>query len=236
MEYNIGHYSFGEGTSFNPPDVGLTPQNYSTMLTNMRTLFRKYRPDVLCMNEYWQYLDRAMTHLSDPTLFDELFQYKWQSTQWNSFKSNVDIISSRKKVMAGDFKETLINVLTNGETSVMVITCHLPLPLADKISAMTELIEYAKEYTNVIIAGDFNTNTTSEENSIYGIAEAKGFQRVNGGIFTKQNTWNYTNPSVCIDNILVKGNIEVEDFQVLTTDAQSLCSDHIPIYADLIIK
>lgn len=233
MEYNIGHYCYGQGTSFE--DVGLPPEIYDEKVRNMKLFFGEYQPDVLCLCEYYQYLDLAHTKSADEILFDPIYKYKYQSEYWNALKSNIPFINKTHNTLTPqsnkDYFKAQLNV--NGKL-ITIILVHLMEDETIQTNELNSLYNIASNAgENVIICGDFNIDINTDINKFNSFIN-NGFKLCNGGYFGITNTWNYNNPTKSIDNILVKGNIIIKNYSVINEGA-ALCSDHLPTYTDILI-
>ena len=233
MEYNIGHYCWGLGSSFD--DIGLTPENYDEYLQKMKQFFAKTQPDILGLCEYWTWLDRAKTHAADSTLFDQFMQYKNQSEGWNALKSHYELSNNSQISLGGTGQTAMKSEVHIAGQTVGILLVHFGLTAESRSTEMTNAVSAMSGYSNAIIMGDFNTDTIADRNAVYGIAQTAGYSLANGGYFGWHNTWSYDNPRMAIDNILTKGRIKVKDYQVLTEYGSVLCSDHFPTYADVTV-
>ena len=234
MEYNIGHYYYGLGSDFT--ETGLPADLYDEKVANMKRFFAKYRPDVLGLCEYWQWLDNAQTHDADSVLFDPIYPYKNQTTQWNALKSDYELNTYRQINSAGSGQKLIVNeICVNGKWIPLVLV-HFGLNAANRITEMNQVITLMNDFDSAIVMGDFNPADATERDSLFAIATSAGYTLANGGYFGWYNTWNYSSPSIAIDNIMFKGsNIKLKNFEVLYSEVQALCSDHVPIIADLLI-
>lgn len=230
MEYNIGHYCYGAGTSFD--ETGLPADQYDEKVANMKAFFAEYQPDVLCMCEFWEWLDNAKTHKSDDVLFDPIFPYKFETTRWNAMKSNYELIESVQGTLGGSGQNYLKSVIIVNGKPVTIMTVHLGLTAESRSTEMQNALALIANDEYVIMCGDFNTGTEADRAAVYGMAEAAGFTLSNGGYFGLYNTHQNNK---AIDNILVKGNIKIKNYSVLADEYDNLCSDHYPTYADLLI-
>lgn len=237
MEYNIGHYCYGTGSSV--ADIGLPAEQYADKLQGMIEFFGKYQPDILCMCEYWEYLDNAKQHPSDSTLFDWLYPYKYESAMWNAIKSNYQLSNKTNQALTAKSSTYAYKADFNiGGKLVSGLVVHFPVVNAtaeDRQAEMNAAITLMADCDRAFICGDFNCDTDEERDALFAIAKTAGYTLANGGLFGWKKTYNYTTQVSYLDNILVKGNIKVKDFQVLTSEVGNLCSDHIPIYADLLV-
>ena len=233
MQYNIGHFCYGLGSSFD--EIGLPAELYDEKVEGMKEFFAKYQPDVLGLSEYWEYLDNAKTHKSDDVLFDPILPYKNQSTHWNALKSDYELFANSNASLGGSGQQYMkSDICVNGKTIGLMVV-HFGLTEQSRVTEMTNALAVMDDYENAIIMGDFNTDTSSDRTEIFGMAQEAGYTLSNGGYFGWKNTWNYTNPDRPIDNILFKGRIKLKDYQVLSDEVDNLCSDHMPTYADLVI-
>lgn len=71
----------------------------------------------------------------------------------------------------------------------------------------------------------------------YGFKAAQGMNEYWGATVTyvHHEGVDVENYYSCLDNILVKGDIKIKNFEVLTNEYENLASDHIPVIADLYI-
>lgn len=233
MEYNIGHYCYGQGASFD--DVGLPADQYDEKVLGMKRFFAKYQPDILGLCEFWEWLDNAKTHKSDDVLFDPIFPYKHQTTQWNAMKSNYILSNYSIGSLGGTGQQYVKAEIDVNGITVGLLLVHFGLTAASRATEIANAITLMQGYENAIIMGDFNTDTQSDRTAVFGAAEGAGYTLANGGYFGWKNTWNYLAPDRPIDNIIFKGRIKLKDYQVLNDEVGDLCSDHIPTYADIVV-
>lgn len=103
----------------------------------------------------------------------------------------------------------------------------------DRLEAFQNYLAAIAGYDYSIIYLDTNVQDNAEREALYNAAVSAGYTVCNGGYFGLTDTLVPTKMYKPIDNIFVKGNIKVKNFEVLTDEYGNLSSDHIPIVADL---
>ena len=256
MQNNLGKFRFGYSSN---ETHGLTEAEYVTKLVNYKKMYGKYRPDILCVQEMNQYMDKAQTHDTFTSLYNPIYfnnSFGGTSVSFGMF-ANID---GTKFV-----HETLTDTIGGVSYSVTACICEAVIDDAvvgiastalnsesghatERAAQLTILMNRLSQYKYGIIGIDLNVYNDSELTSLIATAEAKGYTAANYDYWGRQDTYvphpgqSYYNK---IDNILTKGNIKIVNFEVLTDETPTnptdyradnkLASDHIPIVADLII-
>lgn len=256
MQNNLGKFRYGYSSL---DTYGLTEAQYTTKLANYKKMYGKYRPDVLCVQEMVQYMDKAQTHNAFKVLYDDLFfnnSFGGTATSYGIF-AQIDGPKFSQETITGNVGGTSYSVVAEiceaviDDTVVAIVSTAFNSESGQETTRAAQLqliINRVAGYDYAIIGGDLNVYSDSELTSLIGVAQAAGYTAANYDYWGRQETYvphpgqSYFNK---IDNILVRGNIKIANFEVLTdftptnptdyTNDNLLASDHIPIIADLVI-
>lgn len=232
-QYNIGKFNWGH--------TGGLSTDVETKIMNYKRYFGKEKIDILGLQEYTDYIDTNETYASDATLFDDVYWYKSYQYREKNIKSNFPCYYTDFTYLhtEGDVPADCIygDFVINGKV-VQVITGNLNVEssLEEKYRALDKLTNQIVNNDNVICCFDMNTTTEAQALAVKSYLENKGYKLANWGYFGFMPT---DKPTVttyrCIDNIFVKGDIEIVNAEVPAV-YDDLSSDHLPIIADLVIK
>lgn len=233
MQYNIGRYNYGVSG-------GLATDKIPEKIANYKKFFGEYRPDVVCLQEYEQYIDGAGTVSADNALFGELFPYLPASHYPAIFRSSIPWAWYESNMLGNNDTSTrtrytlAIFNIKNKKVAVLTTALYYNNVSARAIQ-FNEAMEILSKYDYAIFAGDMNFASQEEMDSLLQIASDNGFKACNGGFFGSFDTIHSTSYFRPIDNILVKGDMIIRN--VFVPDAyDKLSSDHYPIIADIRIK
>lgn len=233
MQYNVGRWNYGNST------YGLPTSTYGEKVANMKNFFWEHDIDLLCMEEYYHYLDQSKTKDTNTTLFNkvELSNANDSNNGWSSIKSSYTLTGSTSGTyQSREYRYSKINIPAyDGKPAktVGVLCVHLSNNTSTHAAEMQQMINILANDEYAIMCGDFNF-TNEMRDQMYGIAVNAGYKLVNGGAIDWTPTWPADDPSWYIDNILVKGNIEIKNAGVQYV-YDDMCSDHLPLVADLYI-
>ena len=253
--WNIGNFNDGQS------ELGMPDDEYAERLPEYKEIFGKLKADMIAMQEYCPQLDRSMQHDAAEELFSPLWKYSaigsavslssdgnaiYTKTAHNwatniNFTEPVSGITRRLLHVNTTVNGHVVNVLTtalmNNSSAQAYMNEHGITgitPQEVRTWHMNWLIQYAADYDNVIILGDFNTgaNGASEMTPF----TTAGYKICNGGYYGSKTTAPSAGDAYAIDNIVVSGNITV-DWSDSDTDVITILNgdDHIPYYADLTI-
>ena len=233
IQYNIGKFNWG-GTA------GIE-SGAAQKIANYNSFFATESADVLTMQEFVTYVDRAEQYNSDTAIFDRQFSYKSYTEKETAIKSQYAFADSAFSYLhtSGDPSAWCIygNTTIHGR-SVKLISgvLNVTANTTQKLRALTKLVDQivGSSY-NVIIGMDTNALSQSEADSMKQFMANHGFICANWGAFGYLDTYNLSWTGYkCIDNIFVRGDIEITNFTVPSVYSE-LSSDHFPVVADLIL-
>lgn len=242
MQNNIGHFRWGYVNAGSLETWGLEGATYLEKLANYKKLFAEYQPNLLTLQEYSKFMDKAQTKNAKNVLFDGLFP----------FASIDDSTDTPNVVFANGSTGTFASVSFTGSdpvsgrsvatpVSVGVVTFHgVPIKVvsgalysgtlqtasgdeAIRAGQWGALLDYLADQKYVIIGMDLNVWSDAELTSLLNIAKAKGFIPANGDYFGREVTYvsHATTPIetasqyyLKTDNILVKGAAKIVNFKV----------------------
>lgn len=164
---------------------------------------------------------------------------------YKAFASDIDLYNIRQINFTGaSFNHGYFlagQIYVNG-MDILVISFHLDW--ADKnrrALQYQQIVNYTDAYTNAIVMGD--TNCENYENSVlvdntvlideWKIFKEHGFVMTNNGYFGLHDTFGLGDNAEPLDNIFVKGNITITNFEVVREDWMN---DHNLLIADLSIS
>ena len=255
MSYNIGGFNYGSAS-----EGGIENSSFPSALQKWKKFFGIYQPDIVGVQEFKGYIDRSYSISSVENLFGKFYPYinDWYNMEHPSW-STVAIMSKWNCTDSESLRLTdnstqitrwalIQHITVNGQNITFVSVHRCPNATApDYESAveirhqeMNQLIGRLSTEQNVIITGDFNVTSTDE----YAPFINAGYSMANGGTFEYKRTFNYAqnytetaNPEAdrVLDNIIVSPNIIINSVDI-PEEAYNLCtSDHLPIYADVMI-
>lgn len=281
LSYNIGHFAYGGGETVDNRFVykyGIPTEVYSDRLKNYKKFFSSIHADLLFLTEYSRCLDRVPLGQGDNTgsintkqvLFDSLYPYSILVNATTggflnrAFYSNYQCLEG-KAVAVGDNTQVAAShnnvifgrIIIDGK-NIAIVLAHLgvdPNGEAKRAVQIDSILELLQGEKYAIIAGDFNTTTTSEYekfvNAGYSIANCSSYYGNNftaNRIIAYQSNQNETagiawneetaqqGESYCLDNVITTPNIKIQSFEVLYDWYQKLTSDHCPVVAKLLIN
>lgn len=240
MTFNLGRYSYGVAPFY-------LNENYDEKVENYKHFFSENNCDVLCCQEYNEYLDGATTGTQNA--YDILYKQMYRNI--NFINGNVALLSRRPIYRYFSSTFTVSNrpykyayVMING---VFLTVCCVHLTPnageeqeAKRVAEINELITLFEGDKNVIICGDFNTQNYDANMALFKNA---GYQIGNGGYMEKVWTygaradWTSDHPSDMIrymDNIICKGNVLILN-SYRENVYTKLSSDHAPFFAELFV-
>ena len=241
MQYNIGGFCWGNkpgGTYVHLPDADVPAK-----LANYKSMLSEIQPDILCLQEWEKWMDESETVNTNTALFDKVLPVRigtdaanlqirsvYTSDYYEMWLPGNDDIPARcyvaKYFIAG--------------REVCVITTALKSDDQDKrVAQLTEIFDRLANTENVVICADMNAGISSgNQPALWEICETYGYSWQNGGYWPATDTYTSrtSGDTNSIDNILVKGNITVRNFKVLTDWYSNLSSDHTPCIVDLYLK
>ena len=252
MSYNVLHPEWS-GTSDYVTIVGRD--------TNVQSIVNYYKPDVVGLQELchpWHFsVDKYLIKNGD-------YAFACASTATQTYNMTTFIYNTKTVKLIEEYvldldegsdirvlSVAIFEKLSDGKRFVVTNTHPAPVGQADNYKRNFEdLIKLTKieleKYNTlpVIMAGDFNTREQADTYTWFinetGVKDAKyeadkieraysTFIGWPNGIFREGN-------SSCIDHIFVNNNASVKLFDTVIDHDVEKASDHIPIYADIILK
>lgn len=251
LHWNIGH--FGAGTSSNSRIVSA---NANAVAMKYKTLFNDIAPDIIGINEYEEAFTNDGGELASEYVFSAFKQQIIDATPYDTswgcnalFMNGFTIIdkfsaklvtTERNRWESGTalYRGVILNIRNK---SVYVIEAHLSSENdGNRPIEINNLIKGFGNKDYVIMMGDFNVSRKEEFNEF----KNAGFTLASGGYVGYLGT--APRYDVALDNIILKG-FEPIDIHVCrdamaitngadnTTGTQLHATDHIPIYADLVM-
>lgn len=237
LAYNVGNFNDGEHSEWSGNDL-------DGYIAEWLQFFGECGSDVCLLSESRTYVDDANTASSKDRVYLPL--YKYVSNYNPSVLFGVALLSNKAQgnVHSGLFtnrisseSKYLYAVIEINGVDLFVAVTHLNHTVEgreqDSINTRAaqigELITLASNYDNVLIGGDFNFNSNTE-NATFTNA---GYIVSNGGIFGDFNTWSADDPRYPCDNVAIKGDkLKLKDFKTIhgVTD-----HDHLAVMAKVLI-
>ena len=162
-------------------------------------------------------------------------------------------VGDNEKVESSSNYVTYGYIYVNGKKIVLIV-CHLgvnPNGVDKRKLQISNIISLVSEAEYAIIAGDFNVASAEE---LKPFSDAGFIIANNSDYFGNLTTYNTTmasyaashenedfnwdeskGNSYCFDNVIVKGNIKILNFQPRYDLFSKLTSDHVPIIADILV-
>lgn len=231
LTYNVGEWANGNGS-------GMTEDEYQAKIDGMRRFFNSLSADIMFFNEFRDYLDTDNTHEARTVLFPAS---PWTSFRETDLTSRKNALFSKKSTSNFDTDYLTVNSLSkyihctvNIASQIINLYCvhfhHSDATIRD--AEMDAVLTLAANKPNVVIAGDFNFETAGDEyKTQYNKALAAGYQISNGGLPGYIMTWHKNNPTHYIDNIMVKGQLEIGAVNVPVQAGDLIPSDHLPLWS-----
>lgn len=232
LSYNLGEFDNGQGS-------GMTEAAYQAKINGMQNFFNNLSADVMMFTEYRDYIDADDIHSARTELLP--------SETWPAFRET-DLTHKKCAI----YSKTAVQDVTTGylvvgqsdskylhcytrldEHNIHLVVVHLHFSdPAIRAAEMDALLSMVSGFGYCIIAGDFNFETTGDEyKTQFAKATAAGFRLANGGLAGWIKTWHKDNLTHYIDNILVKGGIDIGAVNVPKQAGDLIPSDHLPIWA-----
>ena len=222
--------------------AALTSDEKAQTLSNFKTLFQKIKPDVFVCCENRKNFDDARVNGTfiegSDSVYDGLYKhyFVYHTTLNDGY---VPVIYSKYQIIeSGDVtitypsgasepnrKPTYIKISVLGK-DVYIIGAHPKSDASayglDRAPYFAGIVSFCADKDNVIVAGDFNTDTATPSDEL-DIFRNAGFELGNFGYFGEFATFRF-GTDVYLDNVATKGVIN-NNFTVGTEDY----SDHYPI-------
>lgn len=242
MTYNVGGWYTGTGT--NVPSA-----EDAVYYSLQNSIIESQNADILCLEEFWNVFSKTgRTALS---LLEQYYPYIHTENGTNQYfgraicskyqiTNYVTNAYSNESARYFDRAEVSVNGIT-----LNVLVTHLGLTAENRQPQALQLFNYVKNYSNVILCGDFNIPITSISDSEYVNCYKQfvdaGYHLANGGDFGFVKTYcgnaDWTD-TLAIDQIIVSPTISIESVTVDSTkinDSINATVDHIPLIAQLAI-
>lgn len=238
VQYNAGKFNMGfDHSTPKIPDIEEKIINYRNFLADTDA-------DFIFMQEYTQYMDKDDEYKTDDTLFDPIYLYKsYYEHEVMAFGQH-ELRKSRFTYLhtSGDNPAYAIvsEAIINGKLVAVVsgvLNSSAPAGIDHEqqgIRALTKLTnEILRRYDYAIVGMDCNCLTQSEAASFLTFMEGKGYRSGNWTYLGYKDTYNLSSQQYkAIDNVFVKGNMKIVNFNVPNVYAD-LASDHFPVIVDI---
>lgn len=239
MTYNIGEYSYG----INPYYLS---ENYDEKLNNYKKFFMNQNCDLIGFQEQGTYLDENHTVSANDTIFNYLYPYNNDESNWTCIKSKYKLKDNGYGIFSASNRKYVYSTLIINDKEIFIMCVHLsPNPGQEqdekRAAEIAEILSLVSSKDYFIIFGDFNAQTPELFNNFINA----GYKIANGGYLPFEWTYSFNktdfsnnNPSSSIryfDNIITSSNIIINDSYKVNT-YNDLSSDHIPFVAYLTIN
>ena len=233
IQYNIGKFNMGNS--------GGLSTNVEEKIANYKEFFANQDADLLFMEEFVDYIDSSQIYPSNSTLFDPIFRSASYEEKETAIKSQYLLNDTKFSYMhtSGDPSAWCIygNTVINGNAfAVVASVLNVTADTTQKIRALTKLTDtLLAVYDNVIIGMDTNALSQTEADAIKAYMVGKGYTCGNWEYLGYKETYNLSSSMYrAIDNIFVKGNAKIVNFNVPNVYSD-LSSDHFPVAADIVV-
>ena len=235
MQYNIGKFNYGHS--------GGLATDVQTKIENYKKFLAEYQPDICGLIEYTEYIDNAQNYSSDDTIFNYLYYTGNEDFDIEmAVKSNYGYrkfdnfyMRDNNNETAGSYVEYYADI-DNRELVIVSGAILAGKPSAVRSQGFENLMTKYANKPNVVILIDTNVISAEEHALLVSTAETNGYKVANGGYFGSFDTYNLSSGLYHkIDNILVKGNINIKNVFVPDVYA-NLSSDHYPVFADIVFE
>lgn len=226
MTYNVGNWYIGSGT--NVPASKL--EKFYNLQNN---IIKRYNPDILCLQEYWEYFSPSVTAQSLLSKYYDNILETDADTKYNgkSICSNRELFdeSTGYYVHTDGVGRNYLKAYTylNGR-KVCLITTHFSVNNVTQVGQqIDELLDIIENEEYVIICVDTNVLGDSENIAKFTTA---GYNVANTGQYITCGTWS-------LDNIITSDNIDF-DYRMVDLQKENLeeGSDHYPFILYFKIK
>lgn len=243
MQYNIGRLDDLYGNT--------------EKITNFKQFLGQYQPDIVGMQEFYHNsYSEAITNNINATIFDPVLPYKPEALYQNTIKSKfkyesnlwrefggVDVGANSlvQKYNVNGKKFTVVSTVLDpdeghNEGGTIVIDQSMQ---ALRMQQLEDLVNHFANTENVIVCLDMNFFTQEDQDQMFNLLNQHGYKYANNGYFGAFNTLTDEPPAWTfkrnIDNILVKGNITIDN-TIVPQVKDFLTSDHLPILIDITIN
>ena len=233
-QYNIGKFNWGISG-------GLPAALVDTKVANYKEFLGQYKPDMICMQEYVNYVDENET-VTAASIFDPLYRSHSEIGKEAVFYTNNVVYRTGNQWIqtSGDPSANASwGLIWVGGRRIMCATGYLNVAatLDQKKAAINNLMRarFANEEYG-IISYDMNALSKDEADGLKAYLATFGFKTANWDYFGYKNTYKLTSEMYkSIDNIAVKGDIKIRSLIVPDVYA-NLSSDHFPVIVDLAIN
>lgn len=234
MTYNVGGWYNGSGTNV-PAD------KYEQFLALQTSIFNRYKPDILCLQEYRDNISSG--HSAASEILNPIYHFVETAKGTTTYDGkaictslsledaqNINYVSMDGN-LARNYEKAYI--YCNGK-KVCVISTHFALLQANIEAEMTELIQAIANEDYVVVCMDSNVNSdpagSAYATTLKQFTDA-GYTLANQGQYITAPDGNWT-----IDNIAVSSNITIKSV-VVDKQKENLeeGADHYPfiVYAEI---
>lgn len=234
MSYNVGRWYNGSGQI-------VPSEKYEEFLSLQSNIIDRYKPDVLCLQEYGEYISDAES--AKANLLANRYHFIETAYATTTYDGKA-ICTNRelKDAINISFTTTDGSLIRNYEKAyvymngrkVCVISAHLSTVDNTKIDNVNDLINAVANEEYFIICADTNIDCNNTDSALYQNTLQKfvnlDYKLCNGGEFGTFNTHEETNAA--IDNIITSANINIKSV-IMDNQKAGLVdgTDHYPIIA-----
>lgn len=236
IQYNIGKFNYGV--------AGGLSTDVAEKIANYKEFFAKSNVDFLCMQEYVEYIDSGSSYAADGTLFTPIFFEKSYSERETVIFGQHKMYNTRFTYLhtSGDNPAQVIygETVIAGKT-VAIVSGYLNSSAPEGIDheeqgirALTKLTDdILATYDYAIVCMDCNCISQEEAADFLAFMKGKGYRSGNWDYLGYKDTYNLSSSMYhSIDNVFVKGNMRIVNFDVPDVYAD-LSSDHFPVIAEI---
>ena len=217
-------------------------------------LLRKYKPDIIFLQEIDIYTKRAyyknqLYTLSKYTGLN--FRAMGTNIKYKSGYYGDGILSkfpieysanylSPLKSQDNEQRGILCNKISFGNTKINVFSLHMSTFEDERVLTAKELIRITSKLNrneSIIIGGDFNVGITKIGNHKYSFEDKETYPEYEvlkekfKFIDNKDNTWHSENGTGPIDSFFYSKNLQLLKYKIIKSDI----SDHYPVYSEFLI-
>lgn len=219
MTYNIGAYTYGVGGTIDE----------SVVVPQCRKFFSDEGCDIIGLEENKTVLN---THTSDEAIYDYLYPYKINATNFTAIKSRYVLTNTGSSAFECSSRYYVYGTTFINGKEVFIICVHLSPSSAElRAQEYAELFEILEDHESFIVFGDFNANKAAAQDE-YDLVLAEGYHSANGSYLGLIDTYGTT--TEYLDNIITSDDIVIASTYVPDVYS-SMPSDHLPLVCDLVI-
>ena len=237
MTYNICHYCFDKRPNGFPADI------MDEKVCNLKTMFMEYHPDMIGIQEEYEYIDKDHTQKAAPYLYKPVWSFR-SGYKACSVRSKLPVVAGTYKLMqfsTGQYYRR--GIFTVDGKKLLFISAHPwgKVGNSDKRKVeYTELFQHIRssQWDYCIVTGDFNTTEKIDKENLKSLCEGNNFTMAIGQYLPWVVTYMGHDGTArqSFDNILVSDRITIKSTKVLREWYDHLYSDHVPVIADVLLR